>query len=89
MGGARDKLQSGIIGMALMGFLAGVLAITSPVFAAPLDAQDAPFLARINQALKALPPMSGRLLSNTPSERAGEPTGHRWGGPASSNVTGL
>lgn len=71
MGGARDKLQTGIIGMALMGFLAGflagVLAITSPVFAAPLDAQDAPFLARINQALKALPPMSGRFEQKLPN----------------------
>jgi len=71
MSGARDKLKAGLIGVALIGFLtgplAGALAITSPAFAAPVDAQNASFLARINQALKALPPISGRFEQKLPN----------------------
>ena len=63
MGAARHHMKTGLIGLAL----AGVLAAALPAFAAPFDAQDAPFLARINQSLKALPPMSGRFEQKLPN----------------------
>lgn len=63
MGAARHHMKTGLIGLALMGVLAAAL----PAFAAPFDAQDTPFLARINQSLKALPPMSGRFEQKLPN----------------------
>ena len=68
MGGARDKLQTGIIGMALMGFLAGVLHdYIAGFLCAARRTRRAVSVARINQALKALPPMSGRFEQKLPN----------------------
>ena len=53
--------------LALFGCLMVGTLMIGPVAAAPLGAQDGPFLARINQALKALPPMSGRFEQKLPN----------------------
>ena len=41
--------------------------LASPLAAAPLGAQDGIWLARINQTLKAMPPMSGRFEQKLPN----------------------
>jgi hypothetical protein len=58
------KNSHGKIG-ALLVLLGGLLA--APLMAAPLGEGDAVFLARINQALQAIPPMSGRFEQKLPN----------------------
>ena len=41
--------------------------LASPLAAAPLGAQEGIWLARINQTLKAMPPMSGRFEQKLPN----------------------
>ena len=52
--------SSGLLG--LLGCL-----LTAPLAAAPLTAADGAFVTRINQALKTMPPMSGRFEQKLPN----------------------
>ena len=49
----------------LLGLLGCLL--TAPLAAAPLTAADGAFVTRINQALKTMPPMSGRFQQKLPN----------------------